>query len=51
MLLVHVDALHDFQNVQFPAGGNQAIANGTVRFNDTGVGFVRQQNERCCGVD
>jgi hypothetical protein len=46
MPFIQVGSLHNFQYSHFPAGRNQAIANGTMRFNHAGVGHIRPQNER-----
>jgi hypothetical protein len=40
MPFIQMDSLHDFQYSHFPAGGNQAIANGTMGFNNAGVGSI-----------
>jgi hypothetical protein len=45
MPFIQVDSLHNLQYSHFPAGGNQAIANGTMRLHDAGVGFIKPQNK------
>jgi hypothetical protein len=46
MPFIQMDSLHNFQHSHFPAGGNQAIANGAMRLNDAGVGRIKPQNKR-----
>jgi hypothetical protein len=43
---IQVDSLHNFQDSHFPAGGNQAIANGTMRLNHARVGCIKPQDKR-----
>jgi hypothetical protein len=45
MPFIQMDSLHNFQYSYFPAGGNQAITNGTMRFNDAGVGYIKPQDK------
>jgi hypothetical protein len=46
MPFIQMDSLHNFQYSHFPAGGNQAIAHGTMRFNHAGVGSIGPQDKR-----
>lgn len=43
MPFIQVDSLHNFQYSHFPAGSNQAMANGTMRLNNAGIGGIKPQ--------
>jgi hypothetical protein len=45
MPFIQMDSLHNFQYSHFPAGGNQATANGTMGLNHAGVGCIKPQNK------
>jgi hypothetical protein len=45
MPFIQMDSLHNFQYFHFPAGSNQAIANGTMRLNEAGIGYIKPQNK------
>lgn len=45
MPLAQVDSLHNFQNVHFTAGGDQALADGTMALQHAGVGFIKPQDK------
>jgi hypothetical protein len=45
MPFIQMDSLHNFQYSYFPAGRNQAIANGTMRLNHAGVGCIKPQDK------
>lgn len=45
MPFIQMDSLHNFQYFHFPAGGDQAVANGAMAFHDAGVGCIELQDE------
>jgi hypothetical protein len=45
MPFIKMDSLHNFQYFHFSAGGNQAMANGTMAFHDAGVGCIKPHDK------
>jgi hypothetical protein len=45
MPFIKMDSLHNFQYFHFSAGGNQAMANGTMAFHDARVGCIKPHDK------
>jgi hypothetical protein len=46
MPFIQMDSLHNFQYFHLSAGGNQAMANGTMAFHDARIGCIKPHDKR-----